>query len=83
MPAIGCPLPGCQYSTDDTEAVLAAAQLNLHALSHTSATVPTTPAKQRPPKIDRPTIEKDTSEEDWNTFLKKWDLFKKTFQTLS
>jgi len=35
MPAIQCPLTGCQYSTDDTEPVLAAAQLNIHPLSHT------------------------------------------------
>ena len=31
-PAIACPLPGCNYSTDDVEAGLAAALLNL--LSH-------------------------------------------------
>ena len=43
MPAATCPLPGCTYTTDDAEPVLAAAQLNLHALTykHTSA-APTT-----------------------------------------
>lgn len=40
------------------------------ALTHTTT-------KQRPPKIDRPVIRKDTSEEDWNTFVKKWNLFKR------
>lgn len=78
MPAVTCPLAGCGYSTDDTEPVLAAAQLNLHAISHTHATLPAGAAvKQRPPKIDRPIIRKETSEEDWNTFIKKWDLFKR------
>ena len=37
MPAATCPLPGCTYTTDDTEPVLAAAQLNLHALTHMHA----------------------------------------------
>lgn len=65
MPAVTCPLAGCGYSTDDTEPVLAAAQLNLHAISHTHATLPAGAAvKQRPPKIDRPVIRKETSEED-------------------
>ena len=76
MPTITCPLDGCRYTTDDTEAVLAAAQLNLHALSHTQRSTTGT-TKQKPPKINRPRICKDTSEEDWNTFLKKWELFKK------
>ena len=82
MPAITCPFPGCDFEiAETTEPVLAAAQLNLHALTHTHATavnqhhIPQ-PAKQKPPKIPRPVITKDTSEEDWNTFVKKWNLFK-------
>jgi len=46
MSAIGYPLAGCQYSTDDTEPVLVAAQLKIHSLSLTTA-------KQRPSKIKK------------------------------
>ena len=80
MPAVDCPIPGCNFSTADTEPVLAADQLNLHALTHTHATATVDPerlSKQKPPKIERPVIKKDTSEEDWNTFIKKWELFKR------
>ena len=76
---IHCPIPGCDFTIAETvEAVLAAAQLNLHALTHTHATStnPAQPTKQKPPKISRPSITKDTTEEDWNTFVKKWNLFK-------
>eukprot|EP00111_Clytia_hemisphaerica_P012758 TCONS_00037534-protein len=82
MPAITCPIPDCTYEIPDgTEPMLAAAQLNLHALTHTHAAAITQhrapqPTKQKPPKIARPTISKDTTEEDWNTFVKKWNLFK-------
>lgn len=75
MPATACPFDGCGYKTDDLDPILAAAQLNIHALSHTQKTA-TGAVKQKPPKINRPTICKDTTEEDWNTFLKKWELFK-------
>ena len=66
-----CPLPDCTYTTDDVSNAVAAALLNIHVLVHTQAT------KQKPPKVDRPTISRGSTEEDWDTFLKKWDLFKK------
>ena len=58
------------------DAILAAAQLNIHALVHQqSANVGR--AKQKPPKIDRPSISRASSEELWNTFIKRWDISKK------
>ena len=32
-------------------------------------------SKQRPPKIERPTISRGSSSEEWNLFRKKWSLF--------
>ena len=34
MAAVDCPIPEFNFSTADSELVLAAAQLNLHALTH-------------------------------------------------
>ena len=78
MPAITCPLPGCDYATEDVDAVAAAAQLNLHALIHQRQSVGTSAhsTKQKPPKIDRPSVSFGSTEEQWNTFLKRWSLFK-------
>ena len=73
---ITCPIPDCDFAmADDTDPILAAAQLNLHALTHTHAMSmgrgnDNQPPKQKPPKISRPTITKDTSEEDWNSVFK-------------
>ena len=72
MPIIQCPMPECQYVTDDVDAGIAAALLMVHNNVHiNTTTVGNTPAggKQRAPKIDRPRISKDSSEEVWNAFL--------------
>ena len=77
MPVINCPIPACEYYTDDTEAILAAAQLNIHALTHQPGTAAAASTKQRPPKIDRPSVSRGSTEEEWNTFLKRWNIFKR------
>lgn len=74
MPVIDCPI--CEYQTDDNDAIAAAAQLNLHALAHSAPTTPPSD-KQKPPRIDRPTVTRGTTDEEWNTFTKKWNLFKR------
>ena len=75
MPVINCPITTCAYTTDDVEAIIAAAQLNIHALTHQPG-ANTAVSKQKPPKIGRPTVSRGTTEEEWHTFLKRWDLFK-------
>ena len=74
MPVIDCPI--CEYQTDDNDAIAAAAQLNLHALAHSTPATPPSD-KQKPPRIDRPAITRGTTDEEWNTFTKKWNLFKR------
>ena len=76
MPEINCPFPACEYKTDDIEAVLAAAQLNIHAITHNPASQMNNLNRQQPPKIDRPPISRGTTEEEWITFPRKWTLFK-------
>lgn len=74
-----CPIPHCDFVIEeDVEAVLAAAQLNLHALVHQQRIGHTTgSSKQKPPKIVRPSISRGSTDEEWQTFLKRWDLFKR------
>ena len=78
MPAIGCPMDGCEYNTGDVEASIAASLLMVHNNVHVATTAPATAStnKQKAPKFDRPTITKVSSEETWNAFLKRWDMFK-------
>ena len=51
MPAISCPIPDCGYSTDNVEAIVAAAQLNIHALIHRQDGSGSGSTKQKPPNI--------------------------------
>lgn len=75
MPVISCPFPDCDYSSDDVDAIAGAAQLNIHALTHSN--IRPTSTKQKPPKIDRPRLSRGTTEEEWCMFVKRWNLFKR------
>ena len=75
MPIIQCPIVDCDYVTDDVDASIAAALLIVHNSSHMAATRPAM-TKQKPPKINRPCISRDSSEETWNNFQSQWSMFK-------
>ena len=53
--------------TDDVDAILAGAQLNIDALVH-QQDASASEVNQKPPKINRPSILRKWSEELWNTF---------------
>ena len=74
MPVFNCPLDGCTYATDDIDAAVAASMLIIHNNVHVNESAQR--SKQKPPKIDRPEIGRDSSEETWNMFIAKWQMFK-------
>ncbi len=84
MPEVKCPL--CEFKTPDYSEALACTVLDTHAVWHKeqaalAAAAPATQAtqavfKQKPLRLDRPTIARGTSQEEWNTFTRKWNLFK-------
>ena len=53
MVVLKCPIPGCEFKTDDVEAVGAAAILNIHAKVHDG--------EDRAPKLERPIIKANGS----------------------
>ena len=68
MPVIKCPVPNCQYQTEDVETSLVVALLNLHASTHTSQSSPTAPVE----KVKRPTVKSAGTSEDWTYFISRW-----------
>ena len=76
MPAIACPINGCEYVTEDVDAAVAAALLTVHNNVHVTAPQQAA-VKQKAPKILRPNITKGSTEENWNSFIARWGMFKR------
>ena len=75
MLAINCPI-GYEYITEDVDSILSAAQLNKHTFAHQQGENVTVSIKQKPLKNERPALSRISTEEEWHTFLRRWDLFK-------
>ena len=71
MPAINCPIPGCEYITEDVDAILASAQLNIHAFIHQQGANVAVSMKLNPLKIERPVVSRGSTENEWCTFLQR------------
>ena len=76
MPSVDCPFDGCEYKAENDDVGVIAALLNIQAFTHKDAN--STSSQQKPPKMDRPSIELHSSEELWNAFDVRWNMFKKS-----
>ena len=70
---LDCEVPGCtsQKTGDDLALALDLMKLH-HAQAHS------TESKQKPPKVERPKITRGMSGEEWATFVRKWEMFKRS-----
>ena len=71
MPAIQCPIEGCEYKTPNVEPVIAAALITAHATSHRTPSGPTQTARAE--KVKRPSVSSAGTTEDWQYFKSRWD----------
>ena len=78
MPIISCPRNDCQYATEDVEAVVAAALLNIHATTHSASggNSNSTNTSARPPPIERPKLQINSPRAEFEVFSAKWRSFK-------
>lgn len=76
MPSVTCPVPGCDYTTPDTDAVIVAALLTTHATLHKA----TATAAAKVEKVKRPTIIPETTSEGWTYFTTRWNEYKAATQ---
>ena len=73
-----CSVPSSEFQTTDVSEALAIALLANHALAHQNAT-PTEAApapKPQGPKLERPKVDVGVSIEDWNVFVRGWEVFR-------
>lgn len=66
MPAVDCPIAGCEYQTPDLDAAIVAALLTAHSAIHTSGHA----AKVE--KVKRPTVAAAGTSEEWSYFKSRW-----------
>ena len=71
---IPCPIAGCEYSTRSVPEAVAVVLLSTHAISHTASSNASN--VRSGPKLDRPKVELGISMEQWNLFVRKWNVFK-------
>ena len=71
MSAIKCPIPGCDYSTDDVEAAIVVQLLQLHQVIHSQPQGHPPTAKVE--KVKRPSINRSGASEEWSYFNTRWD----------
>ena len=65
----------CDYTTEATEPVLAAALLNLHATSHINTSVGHG-SNTKAPSLERPKLQAMCPKADWKVFNSRWNSFK-------
>ena len=74
MPNLKCDGTDCSYETGEQDANIAIALLNNHtSTNHVAPTVPR--VVRRAPRVERPTLSDNISEEHWLGFRKSWDMF--------
>lgn len=77
MVVIACTIPGCKFKTQDVSELIAIALLGNHTVGHTTSLQnPSSLAPVRGPKLERPTIDTGMSIEEWNIFVRRWEVFK-------
>ena len=77
MTILTCPIPGCGFATQDVDVVGAAAILTVHNNMHIAAPPPApAPAPSRGPKLERPKLALNSTNEDWNAFFRRWESFR-------
>ena len=64
----------CEYTTPPLEAIAAAALLNIHATVHQPGASPQPTV--RGPKLERPKVNLNSTSEDWNAFVRRWETYK-------
>ena len=78
MPQIACQFTGCEYTAENDSVEIAIALLNSHNSIHLQ--MPSRgPDLLKTPKVDRPELNQDISDEDWESFAEEWNRFKRSW----
>ena len=79
MVIITCSVPDCEFTSGDVSEAIAIAVLANHGLAHQAIVPPTanvTAPVPRGPKLERPKVDVGVTTEEWNVFVRRWDVFR-------
>ena len=83
MATISMKCPLCEFKTDVLEPGPAGIQLQIHGYSHMTPTTSTStatttapPPPSREPKLGRPRVKLNSTNEQWNAFVRRWETYK-------
>lgn len=77
MVIVRCSVPSCDFETQDVSEALAIAMSQNHGLAHQATIASPEPTPNvRPPSFERPRIDVGVSTEDWNVFVRRWNVFR-------
>lgn len=74
MVDITCPIPDCGFSTGVVSNAVGIALLNTHALLNSGGGA--APPRRNVPKLEKPRVECGISQEEWNMFERRWQLYR-------
>ena len=69
MPAVACPVEGCDFITDDLDAAIVAALITAHS---SAVHIPGHATAAKVEKVKRPSISAAGTSEDWSYFESRW-----------
>ena len=72
---IKCQFTGCDWAAEHASEAVAIAILTSHSQNHRGN--PAAATKQKTPKIERPEVKQDISDEEWQSFESEWTRFKR------
>ncbi|KAK3755176.1 hypothetical protein QZH41_010696, partial [Actinostola sp. cb2023] len=78
MVVVGCSVPGCEFKSDDVSEAMSIAILTNHGLAHQAAppAIAGPAPVPRSPKLERRKVDVGVTTEEWNVFVRRWDVFR-------
>ena len=76
---IKCTLAPCKFETGDVTEAVAVTPLANHGISHQipdQSKASAAPPPPQAPKLDRPTVDIGVTIEEWNAFVRRWEVFR-------
>ena len=80
---LSCQFTGCEWKIEHDSEAVAIALLTSHGNVHLHRLAGPTGSRSKQPKVDRPELAQDISDEDWETFEEEWRRFKRSWHTSS